>query len=212
MHTGPSCLPIFIAYAAHVLIMFWHNFGWEGGAPCAQWFLLQVVSEHASSKYLDKKIFIRILNDKNLSFFVTLPGVVLTIHVAFLQCEKSKAKIDTTSGSSHFWNNPGSRMDRSKVSNHNSTYYCQHKNKIVSVILTKFNVYKQIPCLLRNRVLFACKHHVNSVDYEKQPYMVDVSCLLHSIFGFVMQVIAWASEREIKLEGGIYKWKVGQWN
>jgi len=32
-----------------------------------------------------------------------------------------------------------------------------------------------------------CKHHVYLIDYEIQPYMVDVPCLIHTIFRFVMQ-------------------------
>lgn len=46
------------------------------------------------------------------------------------------------------------------------------------------------PCLLRNRCFWLhVKHHAYLVDYEKQPHMVeDVSCLIPSIFGFVMQL------------------------
>ncbi len=32
-------------------------------------------------------------------------------------------------------------------------------------------------------ILLICKHHVYLIDYEIQPYMIDVSCLIPSIFG-----------------------------
>ena len=89
----------------------------------------------------------------------------------------------------------GSRNDRWFVSNHNylliveitvyitNTCFDSFVNKSHLLAMTK-------PCLLRNRCFWLhVKHHAYLVDYEKQPHMVeDVSCLIPSIFGFVMQL------------------------
>ena len=143
-------------------IMFWHDFRQDGGAPWSQCFLLQTVSEHASSKYLDWNI-LKNTRAKTLKFVSDVAGGDIDCSCVFLTIsEKHYKGWYLLRQRSIFEKKQGSRNDRWFVSNHNY------------LLIVEITVYITNKCLDS----FVNKSHVTSNDktlFAQEPVLL-VTC------------------------------------